>query len=324
METGKLNWDILQRLIKKNSGADRAEVLKSGSIGEDCAVLKMNDGLIVMSTDPVTAATSGLGNIALHININDIATTGAEPLGVLVTILAPKGSTFGDIETVMKDISREARLMNVQVMGGHTEVTDAVNRMVVSLTAVGVVSEDELITTSGAKVGDSIIVTKSLCLEGTSIIAKDFPDRSREVLTDEELMEAENYAMELSVLKEGMLLKGLASSMHDITEGGVLGALWEMAQASGTGFLVREDLMPVRRVTRKLCENFGLDPLRLISSGSMLIAVKDTDEALRRLNGAGIAATIIGTVTEGRGILVAEEEIEVIPPERDEIYRLYD
>ncbi len=324
METGKLNWDILQRLIKKNSGAERAEVLKSGSIGEDCAVLKMNDGLIVMSTDPVTAATNGLGNIALHININDIATTGAEPLGVLVTILAPKGSAFSDIETVMKDISREARLMNVQVMGGHTEVTDAVNRMVVSLTAVGVVSEDELITTSGARVGDSIIVTKSLCLEGTSIIAKDFPDRSREVLTEEELKEAENYALELSVLKEGMLLKGLASSMHDITEGGVLGALWEMAQASGTGFMVREDLMPVRRVTRKLCESFGLDPLRLISSGSMLIAVRDADEALSRLSGAGIPATVIGRVTEGRGILLAEEEIEVIPPARDEIYRLYE
>jgi hydrogenase expression/formation protein HypE len=324
METGKLNWDILQRLIKKNSGAERAEVLKSGSIGEDCAVLKMNDGLIVMSTDPVTAATNGLGNIALHININDIATTGAEPLGVLVTILAPKGSAFSDIETVMKDISREARLMNVQVMGGHTEVTDAVNRMVVSLTAVGVVSEDELITTSGARVGDSIIVTKSLCLEGTSIIAKDFPDRSREVLTEEELKEAENYALELSVLKEGMLLKGLASSMHDITEGGVLGALWEMAQASGTGFMVREDLMPVRRVTRKLCESFGLDPLRLISSGSMLIAVRDADEAVRRLSGAGIPATVIGSVTEGRGILLAEEEIEVIPPARDEIYRLYE
>ena len=324
METGKLNWDILQRLIKKNSGAERAEVLKSGSIGEDCAVLKMNDGLIVMSTDPVTAATNGLGNIALHININDIATTGAEPLGVLVTILAPKGSAFSDIETVMKDISREARLMNVQVMGGHTEVTDAVNRMVVSLTAVGVVSEDELITTSGARVGDSIIVTKSLCLEGTSIIAKDFPDRSREVLTEEELKEAENYALELSVLKEGMLLKGLASSMHDITEGGVLGALWEMAQASGTGFMVREDLMPVRRVTRKLCESFGLDPLRLISSGSMLIAVRDADEAVRRLSGAGIPATVIGRVTEGRGILLAEEEIEVIPPARDEIYRLYE
>lgn len=324
MDTGKLNWDILQRLIKKNSGAERAEVLKSGSIGEDCAVLKMNDGLIVMSTDPVTAATSGLGNIALHININDIATTGAEPLGVLVTILAPKGSSFADIETVMKDISREARLMNVQVMGGHTEVTDAVNRMVVSLTAVGVVSEDELITTSGATVGDSIIVTKSLCLEGTSIIAKDFPDRSREVLTEEELREAENYALELSVLKEGMLLKGLASSMHDITEGGVLGALWEMAQASGTGFVVREDIMPVRRVTKKLCESFGLDPLRLISSGSMLIAVKDADEAMRRLEGAKIAATVIGKVTEGRGILLAEEEIEVIPPARDEIYRLYE
>jgi hydrogenase expression/formation protein HypE len=209
-------------------------------------------------------------------------------------------------------------------MGGHTEVTDAVNRMVVSLTAVGVVSEDELITTSGARVGDSIIVTKSLCLEGTSIIAKDFPDRSREVLTEEELKEAENYALELSVLKEGMLLKGLASSMHDITEGGVLGALWEMAQASGTGFMVREDLMPVRRVTRKLCESFGLDPLRLISSGSMLIAVRDADEAVRRLSGAGIPATVIGSVTEGRGILLAEEEIEVIPPARDEIYRLYE
>lgn len=324
MKTGKLNWDILQKLIRENSGAEREEVLKSGSIGEDCAVLRLPEGLLVLSTDPVTAAGSGIGNIALHININDIATTGASPLGILVTILAPKDSSLEDIERVMAEISQEAKKVDVAIIGGHTEVTDSVNRMVVSVTALGLVGEKELLSTAGAKVGDSILVTKSLCLEGTSIIAKDFSERAGEVLTREELEEAKGYAKELSVLREGMTLKDIASSMHDITEGGVLGALWEMAQASHTGFRVHADRMPIRPVTRRLAAHFGLDPLKLISSGSMLVAAKDGEEAVRRLESQGIGCTIIGTVTASGGILVSEEDVEVAPPERDEIYRLYE
>ena len=229
MITGKLNWDVLKRLLSENRGAIRKEVKKGGAVGEDCAVVYLEDDYLVLSTDPVTAAAENIGKIAFHININDIATTGAKPLGIMVTILAPRGASLDDIEEVMKDISSEAEAMDVMIIGGHTEVTDSVNRMIVSITALGLVDKGEkIIWTSGAKPGDKIIITKALGLEGTSILVNDFEEKSRAVLSEEELLEAKGYAMELSVLKEGRLMKSLATSMHDITEGGVLGALWEI------------------------------------------------------------------------------------------------
>ena len=326
MITGKLNWDVLKKLLARNQGAIRPEVEKGGAVGEDCAVVNLGEEKLILSTDPVTAAAEGAGHIAFHININDIATTGARPLGIMVTILAPKEASLIDIEKVMRDISREAKEHEVMILGGHTEVTDAVNRMIVSVTAIGTMDPGEdVIWTGGAKAGDKIIVTKALGLEGTSILVADFFEESREVLTAAEMKEASGFSKELSVLKEGRLLRNLASSMHDITEGGVLGALWEVKEASGKGFRVYEDRLPVRAVTRKLCEAFSLDPLKLISSGSMLLTVEKEEEALALMKKHGIEARVIGEVLEEGSILVKEgEEIHVEAPMRDEIYKLYD
>ncbi len=326
MITGKLNWDVLKRLLSENRGAIRKEVEKGGVVGEDCAVVYLEDDYLVLSTDPVTAAAENIGKIAFHININDIATTGAKPLGIMVTILAPRGASLDDIEEVMKDISSEAKAMDVMIIGGHTEVTDSVNRMIVSVTALGLVDKGEkIIWTSGAKIGDKIIVTKALGLEGTSILVNDFEERSREVLSEEELLEAKSYAMELSVLKEGRLMKSLATSMHDITEGGVLGALWEIKEASGKGFRVDYSKLPVRNLTERLCNHFDLDPLRLISSGSMAITVTDEKEAMRILKENHVEAHVIGEICEEESILVQNgETIDVEAPLRDEIYKLYD
>lgn len=326
MITGKLNWDVLKRLLSENRGAIRKEVEKGGAVGEDCAVVYLEDDYLVLSTDPVTAAAENIGKIAFHININDIATTGAKPLGIMVTILAPRGASLDDIEEVMKDISSEAKAMDVMIIGGHTEVTDSVNRMIVSVTALGLVDKGEkIIWTSGAKIGDKIIVTKALGLEGTSILINDFEERSREVLSEEELLEAKSYAMELSVLKEGRLMKSLATSMHDITEGGVLGALWEIKEASGKGFKVDYSKLPVRNLTERLCSHFDLDPLRLISSGSMAITVTDEKEAMRILKENHVEAHVIGEICEEGSILVQNgETIDVEAPLRDEIYKLYD
>ncbi|MGB4589821.1 MAG: AIR synthase family protein [Clostridiaceae bacterium] len=326
MITGKLNWDVLKKLLSENRGSIRNEVKKGGAVGEDCAVVYLEDDYLVLSTDPVTAAAENIGKIAFHININDIATTGAKPLGIMVTILAPRGASIEDIEEVMKDISSEAKKMDVMIIGGHTEVTDSVNRMIVSITALGLVDKGEkIIWTSGAKPGDKIIITKALGLEGTSILVNDFEEESRAVLSEEELLEAKNYALELSVLKEGRLMKSLATSMHDITEGGVLGALWEIKEASGKGFKVDEGKLPVRELTERLCNHFGLDPLRLISSGSMAITVTDEKEAMRILKKNHVEAHVIGEITEEGSIMIKNGEVvDVEAPLRDEIYKLYD
>lgn len=326
MITGKLNWDILKKLLEENQGAIRSEVEKGGAVGEDCAVVKIGEDRMVLSTDPVTAATEEAGHIAFHININDIATTGAKPLGIMVTILAPKGSSLEDIQEVMGEIAREAKTHEVMIIGGHTEVTDAVNRMVVSVTALGIMDRgDQVVWTGGAKVGDKIIVTKALGLEGTSILVHDFREKAGEVLTPQEMEEARGYALELSVLKEGRLMKDLASSMHDITEGGLLGALWEVREASLKGFRVDYDRLPLREVTLKLCRHFGLDPLRLISSGSMVITVEDGEEAMRILRENQVEAYVIGEVMEEGSVLMRDgREEHVEAPLRDEIYKLYD
>ena len=326
MITGKLNWDVLKKLIDRNQGAIRVEVEKGGVVGEDCAVVNLGEEKLILSTDPVTAAAENAGHIAFHININDIATTGAKPLGIMVTILAPKGASLIDIEKIMRDISKEAKENDVMILGGHTEVTDAVNRMIVSITAIGTMNHgDEVVWTGGAKANDKLIITKALGLEGTSILVNDFFEKSKEVLTDDEMEAARKFSSELSVLKEGRIMRKLASSMHDITEGGVLGALWEVKEASGKGFKVNYDQLPVREVTKKLCEAFSLDPLKLISSGSMLMSVKDAEEALAVLKKHNIEAHVIGEVLEEGSILVKDgEEIHIEAPLRDEIYKLYD
>ncbi len=326
MMTGKLNWDVLQKLLKENQGAVREEVLNPGGIGEDCAVVSIGDEKLILTTDPVTAASVDIGHIAFHINVNDLATTGARPLGIMVTILAPSTSSLEEIQTIMMEISREAKKDNVMVIGGHTEVTDAVNRTIVSITAIGTMDRgDQVVYTSGAKVGDKILVTKALGLEGTSIIANDFEDETLKVLSYEEIEEAKDYAKELSVLKEGRLLRHIASSMHDITEGGLLGALWELKEASGKGFSVYEEKLPIRDLTLKICTHFNLEPLKLISSGSMLITVTDGEEAMAILHTNQVEAHIIGEVTrEGSFLYSKDKKIHIDPPKRDEIYRLYD
>lgn len=326
METGKLKPELLKQMIEAHAGAPRPEVVGGGALGEDCAVLHLKEPVVVLSTDPVTAAGEDIGRIAYHVNINDIATTGAEPLGILVTILAPKGTTAQAMDAVMAALSEEAQAMGVGILGGHTEVTDAVNRMVVSVTALGTAPRvEDVVWTRGAKPGDQLLLTKALALEGTAILAKDFRERAMECLTEAELREAEGYAEELSVLPEGRVLRDLATAMHDITEGGILGALWELKEASGQGFRIYQEQLPVRPVTRKLCAHFGLDPLRFISSGSMLVAVRDGEKALALLQGAGIEGHLIGEVLE-EGSFLREQGVDrrVDAPARDEIYTLYE
>ncbi|MBC8060368.1 MAG: AIR synthase [Clostridiaceae bacterium] len=323
MKVGKLDWNELKQLIENNRSVNREDVRVKSGIGEDCSVISFGSLECVVSTDPITGADKNIGRLAVHINCNDIAASGAEPVGLLVTILAPETATLEEISEIMREIDEETKKLNVEILGGHTEVTRAVNKIVVSCTAIGKIKAMKAVTTAGAKIGDDIIVTKSLCLEGSSILANDYSQRASQVLTPEELLEAINYIDKLSVVEEGIAAGKIgANSMHDITEGGVLGALWEMAKASNMGFLVYEEKMPISEITRRLCKHFKIDPLKFISSGSMLITAENGQEFVHLLQRCGIKSTIIGKITEGKGILVDANKVEneVCPPERDELF----
>lgn len=326
MKAGKLNWDDLNEIITNNRGCRREEVRINGAVGEDCSIVEYGDYDCVMSTDPITGASLNIGTLAVNINCNDIASSGIEPLGILVTILAPVESCIEDIKKVMEDISIECKKLNIEIIGGHTEVTHSVNQMIVSCTVIGKGKRGSAVATSGAQIDDDIIVTKNLCLEGTSIIANDYYNYIETFLSRNEIEEARNYINNISVVKEGVIAgKYGVNSMHDITEGGVFGALWEVSEASDTGFTVYEDKLPLTPLTRKICAKFDIDPLKLISSGSMLITCKNGEELVKVLEAEGIKATIIGKITKHKGIVInSDQSYEVSPPERDELFVLGD
>jgi hydrogenase expression/formation protein HypE len=324
MKSGKLPSDVLEKKILSSFRFKREEVLVRPQVGEDCSVLDFGEYACVVSTDPITGAANEIGRLAVHISCNDVAANGVEPFGLLFTILAPEGTTLEVLQDIVKQAAEEAASLRVEIIGGHTEITPAVNRIVVSTTAIGRAAKDRVIKSAGAKPGDSIILTKWAGLEGTAIIAHDLADRLKGRI-DEGLLESARALMQhISVVKEGMIAGEMgASAMHDVTEGGVLGALWEIAEVSGVGIRVYRESIPVRPETKAICAELGIDPLKLISSGCMLITCPDGEKMINALTREGIPASIIGEVTKkGRTIVADGVETEIDPPGSDELYKV--
>lgn len=324
MKEGKLDFDDLKNIILNNKTIKRNEVKVRNDVGEDCSIIDFGDCEGIFSTDPITGANENIGKLAVHVNCNDIASSGGEPIGLLVTILAPTSSSIEEINTIMHEIDEEAAKIGVEIIGGHTEVTSAVNKMVISVTVIGKNKKGKSIKTAGAKLGDDIIVTKALGLEGTYILINDYEERVKNVLTKEEIEFGKSLINKISVLEEGKIGGEFGvNSMHDITEGGLLGGLFEVAMASNTGFKIFRDKIPMFDITKKVCKEFKIDPLRVISSGSMLITTKNGEELIKKLNRKGIDASIIGIICEKDGILVDDgKEINVEPPKRDELFNI--
>jgi hydrogenase expression/formation protein HypE len=324
LKIGKLSNDQLEKILTNFSGKQRDEVLTRPVIGEDCAVLNFGRDLCVVTTDPITGAESDIGTLAVHIACNDLASSGAEPVGLMVTLLVPPWTEFEEITEVMSQLKKEADLVKADIIGGHTEVTDAVTRIVVSITALGKARENKVVTTSGACPGDHIIITKYAATEGTAILANMLRDLLEDRIGKEIVDRARQLIGSISVLNEGLIASEYGvTSMHDITEGGVLGAVWELCHASGCGAVVYKDRIPLLEETRVICECLGLDPLKLISSGSMLITCEDGDGLVKKLQESGIQSGIIGKITQDSECLLIEGEIalKIDAPDSDELYK---
>ncbi len=327
MKVGKVSETVLKRSIIKQIHTKRDEVLLGAGVGEDCAAIKLSPGeIFVISTDPITGTVKDVGMLAIQITANDLASSGAEPVGVMLTVLLPEEVEEADIREMMRQVEDACAHFHIQVMGGHTEVTRAVTQPVISVTGVGKVREDRLVSTAGAKPGQDILVTKWIGIEGTSIIAKEKEKELLEHFSAAFVDTAKGFDQYLSVLPDSRIaVEHGVSAMHDVTEGGIYGALWEVAEASGIGLEIDLKAIPIRQETVEICEYFELNPYYLISSGCMLMAADRGHDLVRKLEAAGIPAAVIGKATDGRArrIWNGGEESYLERPKTDELYKIY-
>ena len=328
MKIGKVPENVLKRSVFKQIQYKRDEVILGPGVGEDCAAIELSeDEVFVISTDPITGSVHEIGRLAVHITANDLASAGADPVGLLLTVLLPPGTEEPLLRSLMKEIMEEAAELKIAVMGGHTEVTAAVNQPLVSVTGVGKVKKGNLIATGGLKPGQELVMTKYAGLEGTAIIAA---EKEKELLTRysaDFIGEAKALISMVSVVEDARIAREYSvTAMHDVTEGGIFGALWEVAVASKVGLEIELDKIPIKQQTVEICEYFDLNPYMLISSGSMLIGADRGSDIVDALKKQGIEAAVIGRATAGNDKVVyyGDEKRFLEPPKCDELYKIYE
>jgi hydrogenase maturation factor len=333
LPVGKLPLDMLSRMIKAYTSLD--ERIKVGpSIGEDAAAVDMDDRYLILKTDPITLVAEDIGTYAVRINANDIATMGAKPMWLLASILLPEKQTTNElVEEIFRQLSSACREIGVSLCGGHTEITPGLDRVIVIGSMIGEVKKDGLITTGGARTGDDILLTKAIAVEGTSVIARRKGKELEAVFGSVFVQKCKGFIERpgISILKDADIAGqyGDIHSMHDPTEGGLATGLFELASAADVGLIVEEECIPVFPECQTLCSHYGLDPLGLIASGSLLITVnpRDTGKVLEALNNNGVPAAKIGRILpkeHGLKIKKRDEVLELPFFDRDEITKIFD
>ncbi len=326
MNLGKVPETILKRSILNQIKHRREEVLVGPGIGEDCSVLTVaEDEVLVMSTDPITGTVQDIGTLAVHITANDIASNGAEIIGIMLTILLPEGTLEADLRAMMQEIEAVCSKLKIDVIGGHTEITKAVNQSIVTVTGVGKMKRSEVIKTAGAKPGQEIVMTKWAGIEGTAIIAAAKEEELKTKYSASFIEGAKKLIEHISVVPEAMIARSAGvTSMHDITEGGIFGALWEIGVASKVGLEVDLKKIPLKQETVEICEFYDINPYMLISSGCMLIITDKANQLVDQLISNGIKSAVIGRITEGNDrIIINEDERRYLePPKSDELYKV--
>jgi hydrogenase expression/formation protein HypE len=323
VKAGKVSPDVLRGLIFPYLGR-RADVLVHAGVGQDSAVLDFGEWAVVLTCDPITGTQKHLGRLAVHVTCNDLVTTGAEPVALLLTLLLHEGATQESLSAIMHDAGAAAATLGVEIVGGHTEVTPGIDRTIAVVAGAGRVRKENLITPRGAKPGDAVLLTKGVAVEGTAILAADLAPALRGRVDDAVLREARRLIDRISVVPDGLIAARYgATAMHDVTEGGVLAGAWELAEAAGIGIELWEDAVPVLPETAAICNALGANPLALIGSGAMLIATRTPQRTAESLEGNGIPVAEIGKMTDsGRTIRRPSGVTELAPPDRDELWRI--
>ncbi len=333
LPAGKLPPELLAELLAITPIGDEAVLVGPGP-GLDCAVIDVGETLLALKSDPITFTSDDLGWYLVQINANDIATTGATPRWLLATLLFPEKETTEQlVRSTFKQLNDACADNHIALIGGHSEITHAIDRPIAVGTLIGEVSRESLVTPEGATPGDRLLLTKCVPIEAVAILCQKFQGRLRDVLSESEIETGQAYLRDpgISVLLDAQIAvsSGQVNAMHDPTEGGLGAALWEMAEACGHKIVVDLNEVPVPPLARRICDELNIDPVFAISSGALLLSVPDGDhEAIRAgLQVQNIPCATIGRVENGdAGVWnLTQTGFQLLArPSRDEIARLFD
>jgi hydrogenase maturation factor len=330
LPTGKLPQDILKRVVFERLGVHSERVLQGPGVGEDAAVIDMGDRVIVVATDPITGAVGNVGWLAVHVNANDVASTGARPLWFLCVTLLPEGNDETLLEGIMEQIHAACMEIGVALVGGHTETTPGLDRPILIGLMMGEASKEDYVTTGGASPGDVIVLTKGAGIEGTAVLAEDLARVLEDKIEASVIHAAKQMIKRISVVPEAMKAVELGGvhSLHDPTEGGLLNGVWEMAEAAGVGVEIYESKIPIAPETMAICGALNVDPLKLMGSGALLIVLErmKVEKLLSLLSEIDVEASVIGEIKnteEGRVLVKADgSRMELAAVDQDEVYRV--
>ena len=332
MLAGKLPMELLSRLLSDIDVRDPRVVLGARA-GEDAALIDMGDRYLVAKTDPITFATDLIGWYLVQVNSNDLAAMGATPRWLMATLLLPEGTTEEQTEEIFTQLLGACDALGITLIGGHTEITYDLPRPIAMGALLGEVAKDRVVLSSGAQIGDSIVLTQGVAIEGTSILAREAGDALIAAGVSQEVIQrAKSFLFEpgISVAKAAAIACDSVDvhAMHDPTEGGVATALLELATAANVGLTVDAGRIPILPECRAICDALSLDPLGLIASGALLITLPFPEAArlIAALSQEGIPASIVGSVAPAsEGLRLASGGVERPMPtfERDELARFF-
>ena len=328
---GKLPHIELDRLLARFPLND-PRIIVGPRLGEDAAVIDMGDRYLVSTTDPITFTEERIGWYCVHVNANDVATTGADPTWFFATLLLPEERASRQlVDAIFKDIRVSCETLDITLCGGHTEITGGLDRPVLVGHMLGEVEKHRLVRSDRVMSGDLILLTQFAAIEGTAILAREKEKELARTLKQELLDKARSFLTKpgISVVRAARLAcdAGTIHSMHDPTEGGILTGVWELAEAGGVGVLVDEVSIPVCPETRLICDAFDIDPLGLLASGALLMVVdaEDVDAVIAALSIENIPVAVIGHIVNrelGCSILRDGKKMPFAPYDRDEIARV--
>ena len=326
MKAGKLKESVLKRSVLKQLHNRREDVLAAPSVGGDYGAMSVTEDVaVVLSSDPVTLTKDAIGSSGIMAACNDVACSGGKPCGVSVTMLLPTSFNEEELRDLMKDLDKACEVCGVDIINGHTEVTRGVKEPLVVVTAMGTVLKKDMIHSSGVRPGMDIVATKWVGLEGTAILAREKEEELRSRYAQPFIDKAKTFGQMMSIIPEAAVTaKSGAGAMHDVSEGGIFGALWELAESAGVGLEIDLKKIPIRQETIEICEFFDLNPYKILSGGCLLIGTEDGNGLVMELEKADIPAVIIGKATDSNDrVLINEDERRFLETtQTDELYNI--
>lgn len=326
MRQGKISENVLKRSVLKKIKTHRDEVVSGAGIGKDCAILALSEGEeIALSVTPVTAPVTELSGYAIPMALNNVAAAGAEPVGVMLSILLPEETEEAELQQLMVQAEEVCRACHVEIAGGHTEVTAAVDKPIVTVTGIGKKEAARAGYPQGIKANQDIVVSKWIGLEGTARLAKEHKEELCARYPVRMIEEAAAYDKYLSIIPEAATaMKSGVCGMHDVSRGGIFGALWEMASGAGVGLEIDLKKLPMKQETVEICEFFELNPYELLSGGCLIMVTEDGNGLVTALAREEIPAVIVGKTTDSNDrVLYNDDEKRYLDmPKTDQMYQM--